>query len=111
MVNRQKAKGDQAERDAAKIIHDLLGVPARRQLGAGRLDDVGDIDGIPNTVIQVAARKSLGQTFLNKPLEVEKQRANANADFAASFIKLPGGHWRVVMTPEQWATLMREVLS
>lgn len=47
MSNPLKRKGDAAELEAARIIHDLLGFPARRKLGAGRLDDTGDIDGCP----------------------------------------------------------------
>jgi hypothetical protein len=41
MTNPAKAKGDRAELEAAEILSDLLGVPVRRRLCAGRKDDVG----------------------------------------------------------------------
>ena len=106
-----KAKGDAGEREAAALIHDLLGVPARRKLGAGRLDDEGDIDGVPDTVIQVCSRSTdvVAVGVVRKPLEADKQAANAGATFAATFLRIRGGTWRVVLTPEAWATYVREV--
>ena len=50
-----QAQGRRApEREAAQLIAELTGHPARRKLGAGRADDTGDIDGVPATVVQVA---------------------------------------------------------
>ena len=43
MTGSSKRKGDRAELEVQGILRDLLGVPARRALGAGRKDDVGDI--------------------------------------------------------------------
>jgi hypothetical protein len=107
-----KAKGDQAERDAATLLAELLGYPVRRKLGAGRLDDVGDLDGVPDTVVQVAWWP--GDTLRAvraKPLEAELQRERAGAVFAATMVRMNGGVWRVVLTPEQFATLHREATS
>ena len=42
MTNSSKLKGDAAEREAAQLIAELTGHPARRKLGAGRADDTGD---------------------------------------------------------------------
>jgi hypothetical protein len=107
-----KRKGDSAELEAAALLHDLLGFPVRRQLGAGRADDVGDLTGIPDTVIQVANRPSDGlRAIREKPLECEVQRERARTVFAATLIRLRGGCWRVVLTPEQFATLLREALA
>ena len=36
MANPQKRKGDAAEREAAQLLSDLLGLVVRRKLGAGR---------------------------------------------------------------------------
>lgn len=110
-MNRSKAKGDACEREVAVLLNDLLGVPARRKLGAGRLDDVGDIDGVPDTVVQCANRQArFYECIREKPLEAELQRARAGVTFAASFIRLRGGEYRVVLTPEQWATYVREAM-
>jgi len=110
MGNPQKAKGDKAEREVAELIHDLLGFPARRALGAGRADDVGDIHGVPDTVVQVASWADVAAAARQKPLGAQQQRINAQATHAATFVRFRGGTYRVVLTPEQWATLMREAL-
>ena len=117
MANSSKRKGDRAEMEVQGILRDLLGVPARRALGAGRKDDIGDITGVPDTVIQVVNWKDVAKAVREKPLEAEGQRqktwsgslADGRHDiFAATFVRLRGGDYRVVMTPEQFATLWRE---
>jgi hypothetical protein len=103
-----KRKGDRAELEAQAILIDLLGVPARRKLGAGRRDDMGDIDGVPDTVISVGNIARLSEAVREKPKECEVQQERAGALFGATFVRLFGGEFRVVLTPEQWATLWRE---
>lgn len=103
MTNRHKTKGDRAELEAAALISNLTGHHARRKLGAGRTDDTGDIDGIPDTSIQVAAWADALRACWEKPIGAEEQRANAGTGYAATFVKLPRRGWRVVLTPEQWA--------
>jgi hypothetical protein len=105
-----KRKGDEGERECAALIHDLLGVPARRKLGAGRADDCGDIDGVPDTTVQVVSRSTdvVAVGVIRKPLEAQEQSDNAGTTFAATFLRVRGGKWRVVLTVEQWATLWRE---
>ena len=49
MTSTSRRKGDRAEIEAAALLHDWTGYPVRRKLGAGRADDVGDLDGIPDT--------------------------------------------------------------
>jgi hypothetical protein len=46
-----------------------------------------------------------------KPDEAEQQRINAGATFAATLIRLRGGTWRAVLTPEQLCTLLREATN
>lgn len=127
VANSSKAKGDRAEREVETILRDLLGVPARRALGAGRKDDIGDIHGVPDTVIQVVNWKNVAKAVREKPVEAEGQRLHSRnghqwvdvgehvrvakeipCSFAATFVRLTGGEYRVVMTPEQWATMWRE---
>ena len=108
MSNPNKNKGDRAEREVEALLRDNLGVSARRELGAGRLDDMGDISGVPNTCIQVANYKDIATAVRVKPEQCEDQRIRADKMFAATFIRLRGGDYRVVLTPEQWFTLWRE---
>jgi len=108
MANRSKAKGDRAELEVEKLLQHLLGVPARRALGAGRLDDVGDIDGVPETCISVANWREVARAVREKPEEAEDQRQRRNCMFVATFVRLRGGEYRVVLTPEQWATYWLE---
>lgn len=108
MTNPQKAKGDRAERECAAMIEALTGWPARRKLGAGRSDDTGDIDGVPDTVIQVKSYADAGRAIRDALAGLEAQRSNANATHAVAFIRRPGGRWFAVLEPEHWATYARE---
>ena len=110
MTSRSKQKGDAAEREAAQLIAELTGHPARRKLGAGRADDTGDIDGVPGTIVQVANWADVARAVREKPNGAEAQRVNAGATFACTWVRFRGGLWRVVLTPEQWATYHRETL-
>ena len=106
-----KRKGDRAELEAAGMIADLLGYHVERKLGAGRREDVGDLHGLPDTVVQVANWADTSAAARAKPAEAERQRVNDGATFAATFVRFRGGTWRVVLTPEQWATLWREATA
>jgi hypothetical protein len=105
--NPQKAKGDRAELEAAALLTQLLGIPVRRKLGAGRADDTGDLDGVPDHAIQVASWADTAAAARVKPRAAEIQRANANVAHAASLVRFRGGTWRVVLTLEQWARYVR----
>lgn len=113
MTSPAKAKGDQAEREIAAILADLIGVTVRRKLGAGRTDDEGDLDGLEGVTVQVAwwPKKGPLRAVREKPLECERQRANAGTPLAVTFVRLHGGTWRAVLTPEQWATWYREATA
>lgn len=111
MSHPSKAKGDRAELEAAALLSDLLGVPAKRALGAGRKEDTGDIFGVPDTCIQVANYKNIATALNEKLAECPLQQANAGATFGASMIRRPGGRWFFALTPEQFATLWREATS
>src|SRR5690606_30462928 len=102
---------DRAELEVQGLLRDMLGVPARRELGAGRLDDMGDIAGVPMTCIQVANYQDVARAVRHKPLEAEEQRGRKNVAFAATFVRLRGGDYRVVLTPEQWAAMWREATA
>lgn len=108
MAHPNKTKGDRCEREVQTILWELLGVPARRALGAGRKDDVGDIHGVPNTVVQCASIARISEAIREKPRQCETQQERAHALFGATFLRLRGGEYRVVLTPEQFAVLWRE---
>ena len=109
MANAQKGRGDSAEREAAELLSLLLGLPIRRKLGAGRLDDQGDLDGLSGFALQVADWKDVARAAREKPAAAELQRHHAAAPHAATLVRFRGGLWLVVLTPEQWARLVLEL--
>ena len=109
MANSQKAKGDRAELEAAELLTELLGTTVRRKLGAGRQDDTGDLDGVPDHIVQVANWADTAAAARVKPKEAEDQRENAGVEFAATLVRFRGGKWRVVLTPEQWAKYLDRI--
>ena len=72
---------------------------------------MGDLDGLPDTVIQVAAWGDVLRVVREKPIDAERQRERAESTFCATLLRLRGGAWRVVLTPEQFATWAREALA
>jgi hypothetical protein len=112
MPNPNKRKGDAAELEVQRLFRDQLGiVTARRALGAGRKDDMGDITGIGDLVVQVCSWQNVAAAVRQKPIECEQQRLNAGATHAATFVRLRGGTYRVVQTESQFFSLYREVIS
>ena len=114
-MNPQKNKGDAAEREAALLLTKFTGYEVERRFGAGQDKDKGDLVGIPDTVLQVANWKDTNAAILQKPREAEQQRINANVKHAASLVRykkrpgcLEGDNWRVVMTLEQYASLLNK---
>jgi hypothetical protein len=105
MSSPMKEKGARAEREVQALLRDLLGVPARRKLGAGRLDDMGDLDGVPDTCIAVANYKDIARALREKVDPCVTQQERAGATFGATFIRRPGGRYLVVQTPTQWSQL------
>ena len=107
MTGAAKRKGDHAEREAATLLTELLGVPARRKLGAGRLDDVGDIDGVPDTAVQVVSRSTdvVAVGVVRKPVEAEAQAVNGGLTHSVVMLRVRGGTWRFVMTPAAFKNL------
>lgn len=103
-----KRRGDRAEREVQRLLQDHLGIPARRALGAGRKDDIGDIHGVPDTTIQVANYTDISRAIREKlPATITQQQRSRNL-FGALFCRRRGGEYIVVMTVEQFCTLWRE---
>ena len=110
MTTPSKRKGDKGEREAAGILADLLGLPVRRKLGAGRKDDEGDLEGVPDWTLEVKNYADLA-TGINEGLrDLEREQANAGSTFGAVLVRRRGGRWIAVMDLEGLATVMRETL-
>jgi hypothetical protein len=107
MPNPAKRKGDHAELEAARLLADLTGWPVRRKLGAGRSDDTGDLDGVPDTCVSVKNRATWDRvpSWLR---QLEQQQTNAGTTFGTLLLRCRGGLWIAVHTLEQEATLLRE---
>lgn len=112
MTHPNARKGASAEREAAQILSDLTGWPIKRRYNLGTHEDIGDLIGFPNdaAVVQVANWANVLAAVRTKPVEAEQQRHNAGATFAVTLVRMRGGVWRAVMTPEQLCTLLREAI-
>lgn len=114
MTSPSKRKGDKAELDLARELHNLTGWNVRRKLGAGRSDDVGDLDGIPLTVAEVKDYADTRDAIAAALADLEREQANAGAPFGVAFVKRRRARehrWIAVMTLSQWAALTREATS
>ena len=113
-MNAQKNKGDRAEREACIYLTAATGYTIERRFGAGQDKDKGDLVGIPNTIVQVCDMKNKSEAVLRKPREAEQQRLNAKVEYAVTLVRYKkrpnckhGDNWRVVMTLEQYARLIK----
>ena len=111
MTGAAKQKGDAAEREAAALLSVLTGCQVRRMLGAGRTDDVGDLEGLTDTTVQVASWSDVARAAREKPIGAEQQRINAGNPFAVTLVRFRGGIWRAVMSPDQFTAIWREATS
>lgn len=111
MSNPSQRKGSRAELEAARLLSDLLGYDVKRALGAGRAEDVGDLFGIPETVIQVKNFKSIARAVTEARDGAEQQARNAGVPFRTGMVRHPGGAWTMCMSPEAFCTLLREALA
>lgn len=111
MAHPSKRKGDQAEREAAKLLSDHLGLPVRRKLGAGRMDDEGDLEGVPDVCIEVKHRASVTDSVRLGLADLEREQANAGTTFGVCMVRLPGGGFAMVQTVAGWCALYREATS
>jgi hypothetical protein len=108
VTNAAKARGDAAEREVASQLSLLLGVEIRRKLGAGRRDDIGDLDGLDGWVGQVAYRPGdILRALIDKPAQCELQQARAGTPFGVTFLRQRGGIWRAVQTIPQFIEVYR----
>jgi hypothetical protein len=104
-----KRRGSAFERDIVAFLR-AHGFPyAERAFGAGRPEDVGDIDGLPGFVIEAKAHRSLDLAGWMD--EAETERLNAHQPFAVVVAKRrnkPTGAAYAVMTLEAFARLVAD---
>lgn len=110
MSNPQKAKGDRAELELARILSDLLGFRVRRKLGAGRADDTGDLDGLPDCTAQAKNYSDVMRAINQGLKDLEQQHTNSGDTHAVLFVRRRGGQWVAIQTVQQWANTFRETL-
>lgn len=108
MANPNKRKGDNAERQLAKTLTELLQKPMRRTLGAGRKDDIGDIDGIDDTAIQVKHWNDITAAITQGITQLTQQQQNKKAQHGVLFIKHRKHGWLAVTTLGEWAANERD---
>jgi hypothetical protein len=95
MANSSKSKGDKAERDAVEMLKarvpDLCLPKAKRMLGAGRSEDVGDLYVFPDVAIQVRAYKmeSIGAALRSSAIDSVTQAGHGDMDFAMGLVPYP----------------------
>lgn len=110
MTNNNKRRGDNAERLLVAWLRDNGFPNAERAYGAGRPDDVGDIDGIPGVVIECKNQQRLD--LAGWVTETEHERRQAGADHGLLIVKRRGhtnpGRWYCVMELEGAALLLKE---
>lgn len=61
--------------------------------------------------VQVANYADLDRAVREKLPALERQMANAQANWSGLWCRRRGGQYVVVMTPEQWCALIRETLN
>lgn len=96
MANSSKAKGDRAELEAVDLLvrlaPDLVVSKPQRMLGAGRLDDVGDLRVFDDVAIQVRNYKaaSIGTALRSSAVDAVQQSVNGEVRFALGLVPIPG---------------------
>jgi len=110
MTTPQKRKGSGYERDCVVWLRDEGYTKAERAYGAGRHDDIGDIRGIDNVVIECKNEKRINIPGYLKELEVEM--ANAKAETGVVLIKKRGtsniSESYAVMPAKLWVNLLKQ---
>lgn len=108
MVNRNKQKGSQTEREVVAYLNDHGFPLAERRYGAGAQADKGDINGL-EMVVEV---KNLATITLASIMdETETEIANSHFDTGMAVIKRRGKgieHAYAVMTLARMAKLLKE---
>ncbi len=110
-MNAAKNKGDRGEREAVEVLKelapDLVLAHARRKLGAGRQDDMGDLDVFDDVTIQVKCLKNPVDALRAAAAGAVVQSMRARTRWHVGMAPLPrirkdGIHWLCVAF--EWPT-------
>jgi hypothetical protein len=107
-----KRKGSQFERDVVTYLRGHGFRFAERSYGAGRPEDVGDIDGLPGFVLECKAHRSIDLAGWID--EAEHERLNARQPFGVVIAKRRNkstGDAYAVMTLETFSRLVADEVT
>lgn len=109
-MNAAVERGKRAEREVMALIERETGWKVRRRL-AGRVDDVGDLEGVPETCVQIKSYADITRGLREGLAELPAQTAEAGATYGVLFLKRRGPNWAVCMSPETFFALLREATA
>jgi hypothetical protein len=110
-MNASKNKGDRAELEAVEVLKelapDLVLIHARRKLGAGRRDDMGDLDVFDDVTVQVKNLKNPVDALREAASGAQVQSDRAQTKWHVGMSPMPrarrdGIRWLCATT--QWPT-------
>lgn len=108
MANPSKAKGDRAELEAVEylcsMVPHLVVTKPQRMLGAGRMDDVGDLRVFPDVAIQVRNYKlsQIGQALRSAAVDATQQAENGDLPFSFGLVPYPRARKDTVRWLASW---------
>jgi len=92
-MNANKAKGDRGEREAVVVLcqlaPDLVLPNARRKLGAGRKDDIGDLEVFPDVTIQVKTMSDVVTALRHAAIGAATQSKRAGTTYQMGMAPIP----------------------
>lgn len=93
MANPSKNKGDRAEREAVAVLialaPTLVIAGAKRMLGAGRKEDVGDLHVFPDVAVQVKSMKAVSTAVREAAAGAVVQAGHAGHPYALGMVPIP----------------------
>jgi hypothetical protein len=107
-MSKERDKGSRGEREVVELLR-ARGIPATRRLQLGKADDAGDIDGVDGFTVEVKnwTRFSEGVSAALDGLEAKRLRGGSQ--FGVGFVKRVRKGWVVVMTPDTFADIVKEL--
>ena len=108
-------KGAFYEREVAAFLTELTGFVVERRLREGRIDDIGDLDGLPGCVLQVKAWDDIRKACSDGLVGLARQQAIADAPYGALLLRrlrqVGMKRWVAVLPLESFATLLVDAIG